>query len=240
MELVFQPNQEYVITLKEITDLIGVRHNDAMRKVEELANEEGFGVLRKTRITPGELGGRPFDTYQFTKKQAIAVGARLNNTMLMKVINRLEELESQKPQFQIPQTLSQALLLASQQAETIEKQNQQLEYQKPFVAFAECVSTTVTDVLIRDWAKMIGIQEKLCRKWLIEKGYMYDANKTGKSAKYRVSAEGIERGYLVQREVPIVHPNPCFPNRLGITVKMTPKGQTALTDKIKKDLEDKQ
>lgn len=239
MKLVFQPNQEYVITLKEITDLIGVEHNKAMKKVEDLATEEGFGTLAKTATVYNDKG-QTIDTYHFTKKQAIAVGARLNNTMLMKVINRLEELESQKPQFQIPQTLSQALLLASQQAETIEKQNQQLEYQKPFVAFAECVSTTVTDVLIRDWAKMIGIQEKLCRKWLIEKGYMYDANKTGKSAKYRVSAEGIERGYLVQREVPIVHPNPCFPNRLGITVKMTPKGQTALTDKIKKDLEDKQ
>ena len=48
MELTFQNNQEYVITLKEITDLIGVEHNKAMRKVEELANEEGFGGLAKT------------------------------------------------------------------------------------------------------------------------------------------------------------------------------------------------
>ena len=239
MELTFQNNQEYVITLKEITDLIGTRHNDAMKKVEELANEEDFGQLREIRICipKGNNATQEIDTYQFTKKQAIAVGARLNNTMLMKVINRLEELEKQKPQFQIPQTLSQALLLASQQAETIEKQNHQLEYQKPFVAFAECVSTAATDILIRDWAKMIGVQEKLCRKWLIEKGYMYDANKNGKTAKYRVSAEGIERGYLVQREVPIINPNPAFPNRIGITVKMTPKGQTTLTDKIKKDLE---
>ena len=57
MELTFQNNQEYVITLKEITDLIGARHNDAMKKVEDLAIEDGFGVLRKTRITSGELGG---------------------------------------------------------------------------------------------------------------------------------------------------------------------------------------
>ena len=98
MELVFQPNQEYVITLKEITDLIGVEHNKAMRKVEELANEEGFGGLAKTAtptFNPDGSINRNIDTYQFTKKQAIAVGARLNNTMLMKVINRLEELESQ-------------------------------------------------------------------------------------------------------------------------------------------------
>ena len=49
MELAFQkPNEQYVITLKEITDLVGVEHNKAMRKVEELANEEGFGGLAKT------------------------------------------------------------------------------------------------------------------------------------------------------------------------------------------------
>ena len=87
MELAFQkPNEQYVITLKEITDLIGVEHNKAMRKVEELAKEEGFGTLAKT-ATVYNGKGQTIDTYQFTKKQAIAVGARLNNTMLMKVIN---------------------------------------------------------------------------------------------------------------------------------------------------------
>ena len=50
MELTFQKNEEYVITLKEITDLIGVEHNKAMRKVEDLALEEGFGLLAKMAI----------------------------------------------------------------------------------------------------------------------------------------------------------------------------------------------
>ena len=116
MELTFQNNQGYVITLKEITDLIGVEHNKAMKKVEELASEYGFGGLAKTATptyNPDGSVNRHIDTYQFTKKQAIAVGARLNNSMLMKVINRLEELESQKPQFQIPQTYSEALMLAA-------------------------------------------------------------------------------------------------------------------------------
>ena len=112
MELAFQkPNEQYVITLKEITDLIGVEHNKAMRKVEELANEDGFGTLAKT-ATVYNGKGQTIDTYQFTKKQAIAVGARLNNAMLMKVINRLEELEI-KSSFQIPQTYSEALMLAA-------------------------------------------------------------------------------------------------------------------------------
>lgn len=95
MKLTLRNNQELVITLKEITDLIGARHNDAMKKVEELAKEDGFGQLREIRISipKGNGATQEIDTYSFTKKQAIAVGARLNNAMLMKVINRLEELE---------------------------------------------------------------------------------------------------------------------------------------------------
>ena len=119
MELTFQKNEEYVITLKEITDLIGVEHNKAMRKVEDLALEEGFGLLAKMAIKQKTgFGERDIDTYQFTKKQAIAVGARLNNTMLMKVIDRLEELEKQNHQnYKVPQTFAEALLLAAQLVE---------------------------------------------------------------------------------------------------------------------------
>lgn len=118
MELqIFQNGNEYVITLKEITDLIGVEHNKAMRKVEELAKEEGFGTLAKTATVYNDRG-QTIPTYQFTKKQAIAVGARLNNTMLMKVIDRLEELEKQNHQnYKVPQTFAEALLLAAQLVE---------------------------------------------------------------------------------------------------------------------------
>ena len=157
MELAFQkPNEQYVITLKEITDLIGVEHNKAMRKVEELANEEGFGTLAKT-ATVYNGKGQTIDTYQFTKKQAIAVGARLNNAMLMKVINRLEELEI-KSSFQIPQTYSEALMLAAKQAEQIEQQTALIEAQKPKVEFYEAVTGSSDTIDIASVAKVLNIK----------------------------------------------------------------------------------
>ena len=160
LTVVSQTNQEYVITLKEITDLIGARHNEAMKKVEELANEDGFGWLRKTRSQYESGKGRidEIDTYIFTKKQAIAVGARLNNTMLMKVINHLEELESQKPQFQIPQTYSEALMLAAKQAEQIEQQTALIEAQKPKVEFYEAVTGSSDTIDIGTVAKVLNVK----------------------------------------------------------------------------------
>ena len=157
MELTFQNNQEYVITLKEITDLIGVRHDKSMAKVEELAIENGFGTLSKIDIVYNDKG-QTIPTYRFTKKQAIAVAARLNNAMLMKVINRLEELEKAKPQFQIPQTLSEALLLAGTLAKQIEEQTLQLELQQPKVAFYEAVTGSSDTIDIGEAAKVLNIK----------------------------------------------------------------------------------
>ena len=82
-----------VITLKEITDLINVQHSKAMLKVEQLAKEPSFGEVAKMDTL--NLNNVKVETYLLNKKQAIAVGAKLNNSLLMKVIDRLEELENQ-------------------------------------------------------------------------------------------------------------------------------------------------
>ena len=132
--------------------------------------------------------------------------------------------------------MQNALLIADKKVKELEHK---IEIDKPKVVFADAVSSTNTDLLIRDWAKTIGVQEKACRKWLIEKKLMFDANKNkenGKNAKYRASAYGISSGYIKQTETPIIHPNPSFPSRIGITVRITSKGQLQLTDKILKDL----
>lgn len=67
-----------------------------MKKVEKLSKEPSFGELRETRIS--NLNGVKVKTYVLNKKQAIAVGAKLNNSLLMRVIDRLEELEKAKSQ----------------------------------------------------------------------------------------------------------------------------------------------
>jgi Phage regulatory protein Rha (Phage_pRha). len=112
-----------VITLKEITDLIEVRHDKAKLKIEELAKEPSFGSMSILDIqySSGKNTTQTIQTYSLNKKQAIAVAARLNNALLMKVIDRLEELEKQNS-FKVPQTFHEALLLAAD----LEKQNQTL------------------------------------------------------------------------------------------------------------------
>ena len=171
MNIAIQNDEVCVISLKEITDMLSVRHNDAMTKVEKLALEPSFGTLRKTRIAYNEQR-QEIDTYCFTKKQAIAVGAKLNNTLLMKVIDRVEELEKQK---QIPQTFSEALLLASKQAEVIEQQNQVLEQKSQTIQnVVHSENTYTASQVAKDMPNPISAA--LLNKMLNEAGVIFKQN----------------------------------------------------------------
>ena len=89
-----------------------------MVKVEKLAEEPSFGEV--SVLDTLNLNGVKVRTYALNKKQAIAVAARLNNAMLMKVIDRLEELENKKA-ITTPQTYKEALLELIAKEEALER-----------------------------------------------------------------------------------------------------------------------
>lgn len=116
---------EIKITLKEITDLISVEHNKAMKVVEKLTEEIIFGQVEKiaTCITVGNGAIREIETYLLSKKQAIAVGAKLNNKLLMKLVDRLEQLENQNK----PKTTLELIIQSAQKMQELEKTQQKQE-----------------------------------------------------------------------------------------------------------------
>lgn len=113
---------EIRITLKEITDLISVEHNKAMKTVEKLTHEASFGTVEKTATVYNDKG-QTIPTYLLTKKQAIAVGAKLNNSLLMKLIDRLEQLENQNK----PKTTLDLIIQSAQKMQELENMQQKQE-----------------------------------------------------------------------------------------------------------------
>lgn len=97
MNLVNIKNDDVVMTLKEITDLLEVRHNDAMNVVAKMVENEDFGLATKISypIISGKGRTQEIETYQLNKRQSIAVAARLNTSLLMRVIDKVDELEKQ-------------------------------------------------------------------------------------------------------------------------------------------------
>ena len=227
-----QSEQERVITLKEITDLIEVEHGKAMKKVEKLAEEPSFGHLAKmaTCINIGNGAVREIETYNFTKKQAIAVGARLNNTMLMKVIDRLEELENKRA-YQLPQNFSEALRLAADLEESNQKLLAHNEEMKPKALFADSVAQSNTSILIGQFAKAIStddfeIGQNRLFKWLRDNKYLI----SGGTQHNQPMQKYITNKYFETTERTII--NPDGSTRITITTKITGKGQVALAQKI--------
>ena len=113
------------MTLKEITDLLGVRHDKAMVKVESLAKEPEFGTMSKMDIVYNEKG-QSIETYVLDKRQSMAVSAALNTALLMRVIDRWQELES----IQAPKPMSQLEMIAGMAGAMVDVERKQVEQAK--------------------------------------------------------------------------------------------------------------
>jgi len=90
-------NNEVTMTLKEITDLLDVRHDRAFAIVEKMAESLDFGPVSFSDIAYNQYG-QTIKTINLNERQSIAVGARLNTSMLMKLIDRWQELEEKLKQ----------------------------------------------------------------------------------------------------------------------------------------------
>lgn len=152
------------MSLKEITDLIGVRHDKACQKVLSMAEEPEFGTVSIVDIVYNDKGQK-IQTYMLDRRQSIAVASRLNTALLMRVIDRWQELESkqQTPQFNIPQTLPEALRLAADLAD-------QLEQAKPKLAVYDLLAGRKGDVSTTIVAKELGTTAFKLNKFLRDKG----------------------------------------------------------------------
>ncbi len=90
----------------------------------KLSLEPSFGELRETRTL--NLNGVKVATYVLNKKQAIAVGAKLNNTLLMALIDKLEDLSSPKQQLSHLET-ARLLVASLEKQEQLMLENKKLE-----------------------------------------------------------------------------------------------------------------
>lgn len=143
------------------------------------------------------------------------------------VIPSIRKTGSYTSKFAIPQTLSEALQLAADQAK-------QIEIDKPKVLFAESVQVTTSTILIRELAKLISqngvkVGEKRLFEWLRGKGYLI--KKIG--ADYnKPTQRAMEMGLFKISEHAITHSNGV---QTHTTARVTGKGQLYLINKFLMD-----
>ncbi|MBS4053237.1 MAG: phage antirepressor KilAC domain-containing protein [Thermaerobacter sp.] len=162
--------------------------------------------------------------YLWTEKGALLHAKSLNTQKAWDVYDALVETYFRtKQMFTVPQTLPEALRMAADLAE-------QMERQAPLVAFAETAARSETSILIRELAKIcckngMNIGERRLYKRLREWGLLMP-NSTEPYQEY------VDRGYFEVAEGTHENDKGVF---LHSVTRVLPKGQQYIISRLKKD-----
>lgn len=155
---------------REIADLVESRHDSVKRTIERLQDK---GLIQLTPMVEVKNHlGQVVTEYQLIKRDTYVVVAQLSPEFTARLVDRWQELENQQMP-QIPQTLSEALRLAADQAEQIERQNLLLEKQRPKVEFVQRYVEAGTTKSLRETAKILRVPERAMIDCLIGDGLLF-------------------------------------------------------------------
>ena len=152
-------NNEPYFVAKDVCEALGIeKHRDAISRLDD---DERGSVLVDT------LGGRQemasinesglYSLILTSRKPEAKAFKKWVTSEVLPSIRKTGSYSIQS-QFQIPQTYSEALMLAAKQAEQIEQQTALLELQKPKVDFYEAVTGSKDTIDIGTVAKVLNIK----------------------------------------------------------------------------------
>ena len=155
---------------REIADLVESRHDSVKRTIERLQDK---GLIQLTPMVEVKNRlGQVVTEYQLIKRDSYVVVAQLSPEFTARLVDRWQELENQQMP-QIPQTLSEALRLAADQAEQIERQNLLIEQQRPKVEFVQRYVEAGTTKSLRETAKILKVPERAMIDCLVGDGLLF-------------------------------------------------------------------
>ena len=177
---VLEANNVLTMSSLEIAELTGKQHKHVLTDIRNMLNQLGinsaqFGAQYK------DSTGRSLPMFNLPKRETLILVSGYSVAMRARIIDRWQELEQKESaQFKMPKTLSEALLLAGQQAALAEERQRLLEQQKPKVEFAETVERSDGTLSIGDFAKLLPKEWKIGRnklfKWLRDNKYLMKDN----------------------------------------------------------------
>lgn len=210
----------------EIAELTGKRHDAILRDIRNLLNQ-GVDAHNFVETSYTDKSNRQSPCFNLTKKGCLILASGYDAKLREKIINRWEELESEKRNggFQVPQSFAEALQLAADQAKQIEERQKQIEQKEAKIAklqpkadFAEAAFKAEGKVDIGQAAKILGLpfgRNTLFKK-LKEKGIFF-TNRNEPKQKF------IDAKYFELTLLPLIHRD-NHPDLIVMKVICTQKG----------------
>ena len=216
----------------QISELTGKRHDAILRDIRNLL-KQGVDAHNFVGGEYTDKKGEKRPCYELTKKGCLILASGYDARLRERIIDRWEELETEKQKggFAIPQSFSEALQLAADQARQIEDQQRTIEQKdarinklQPKADFADAAFQAEGKVDIGQAAKILGLpfgRNTLFKK-LKEKGILFGRNEP--KQKY------IDAGYFELTQLPPIHRS-NHPDLIVMKVICTQKG-LALINKL--------
>lgn len=163
--LQIQQNQSApTMSSREIAELTGKAHKEVTRDIENILEQAEIDVRRFARTYKDSMN-RNQKEYQLPKRECDLVVSGYSVKYRLAIIDRWQELEAkqQAPQFNIPQTLPEALRLAADLAD-------QLAIAAPKVAVYDLLADRKGDVNTTVVAKELGTTAIKLNRFLRDNG----------------------------------------------------------------------
>lgn len=225
------PGEPHAIDSREVAEMVGKDHNKLLRDIRVYCDYLGESNLGQSDFfiesTYQNSQNKTQPCYLITRKGCEMVANKMTGKkgvlFTAAYINRFHAMEQKGAG--VPQTRAEALRLAADLEE-------ELERQKPLVMFAKSVEASETTILVGDLAKLLkqnGLeigQNRLFDR-LRREGYLCSR----KGDQYNAPTQrSMEMGLFEVRERTINNPDGSI--RITRTTKVTGKGQIYFTNKF--------
>lgn len=234
--VVYKTNKGTPVTdSTKIAQVFGKQHKHILEAIRNLQSTAENSAVKKWFYESTYRAGNGRQEPMFIMNRdgfsLLAMGLTGAKALQFKVafieqFNKMEEIVKQVAQHSqpnLPTTFAEALRLAATQAEQIEKQQKQIEEERPRVLFSQAVETSKDSILIGELAKLIcqnGVQmgEKRLFIWLRSNGYLCQQGERHNQP----TQKALEMGLFEIRKITI---NVGDNTKVRTTTKVTGKGQ---------------
>lgn len=191
-----QINNNQRMSSREIAELCDKRHDHVKRDIEVMLTQIELDIPKFGRIYSDSMN-RQQTEYLLDKDLTITLVAGYNAKMRYLIIQRWQALEANTNTPAIPQTLSQALRLAADQADVIQQQHARLALVEPKAAALDLIDGAIGSQCVRDTAKTLCIPQNKFVAWCLSHDWMYRDNRN----KLQMDSRRMKQGYMEQRNV---------------------------------------